>query len=695
MIKLLIEDVDVDVLQTERIVGEYSIAPIGNVAKRTGARSITFKLPKTAKNRAVFESCEVLTSQSVKPYRRLKARLYVDGVDMDMQFFTLERVKDYYEGRVYGSNADFFNTIKEKKLRDLDLNFLNHHWDYVTVQASRFNTDGYIYPIINWNTEDTVANPDDKEQVSRLLVCVFAETLLNEICKQSGYTFNNSLLSESDYTAQDIVVCSGSVKYDRNKDPNKYRGAVYTMDDMPASLGLYLPFEHNSLVSENETFFSNQNPPYKTSNSLIGGGLLSFGNKIKLDWTLDLKLYNLNASPQVLVIRALTRKAITTGAADIVESFSIIIPNTGAITPFETQISGSYILSGYDTNDVDVEFSAPSISFSYLMPFQCYALQDDCVFTILDTTEIIEDARPDVNGREIKDDEIAPIRYNAANIGNILPQQYNYVTPDSVMPDLKQSDFVKDFLLLHGAVLQVNEPLKTVTLSKFEDVLNNISNPIDWSGKVDFIEESTVEFQLDYAQNNNLKYADEDGVVKPDGTDAVLIVDDENLDFEKDFVELNFGATVAGNWFNNPSNTVNLDTPQIKVLESGLVAEQTAPRWLYLTKLNGYYHNYRDGATSTNQFTSIPITWFIDSVRANSLGFGTNIYERYYSFLEGILDRTKVIECRVRLGASDIATFDFLRPVYISELDGYFYVSKIKYDYTSNASSIVELVKLL
>ena len=128
MIRLVINGRDADVLQTETIVGEYAIAPIGDISKRVGARSIQFKLPKTANNKAIFESSEIATSTSKIPYRNLPCRIYVDGVDMNMQFCILENVEDNYNIRMYGGNSDIFRELKNKKLSDLDLNHLNHHW---------------------------------------------------------------------------------------------------------------------------------------------------------------------------------------------------------------------------------------------------------------------------------------------------------------------------------------------------------------------------------------------------------------------------------------------------------------------------------------------------------------------------------------------------------------------------------------
>jgi hypothetical protein len=632
----------------------------------------------------VFESSEQPTSLSIKPYRRLKARLYVDGVDMQMLFFTLEKVKDFYEGRVYGSNADFFNFIKDRKLADLDLNYLNHHWDYNTVIQSRFNDTGYIYALINWNVEDTGISDADREQCERLLVGVYAETLLNEICSQAGYTLVNTLLNDTDYNAQSIYVASGAKDYVRDNINNRYIGASYDMlgfaDDSIAQAISFV-----NLLNENEIFFENQNP---------STGSLRFEDMIRLKWKIDFKIYNTTGSDKTIYLNAAYYD--NTGNFSSYEVIEIIVPNTGAVTPYEVTIANqdAYILTGAKKDLPNVFFSSPNIGFDILNIYSgVYANNLDAVFTILEAEMIEEEVNFD--GLDRNPNEIKPILYDADNQTGILPKEFDYVTVANLLPDITQASFFKDFLLLHGGVLQVNEQNKTITLSKFETVKNNLANAVDWSGKLDFIENNTTEFRLDYAQNNNLKYADEDGVIKPTGTDAVLIIDDENLEFEKDFITLDFGASESGQWFDNQNQAIQKNFPNIKVLEGGLVTEQVTPRVLYLKKIDGYYHTYRDGNTQTDIITAAPITWFIDTTQSNNLGFDNSLFANYYSFLEGILNRTKVIECLLRLNTSDIATFDFLKPVYIKELDGYFYVSKIKFDYTSNASSVCELVKLL
>jgi hypothetical protein len=90
----------------------------------------------------------------------------------------------------------------------------------------------------------------------------------------------------------------------------------------------------------------------------------------------------------------------------------------------------------------------------------------------------------------------------------------------------------------------------------------------------------------------------------------------------------------------------------------------------------------------------IPSAYFILEAFPHGLGFGNDLFDTFYSYLNLIISRSKKLELPIRLNTLDIATFDFTRPIYINELDGYFYVNKIKFNFTNKESSIVELIKL-
>lgn len=77
----------------------------------------------------------------------------------------------------------------------------------------------------------------------------------------------------------------------------------------------------------------------------------------------------------------------------------------------------------------------------------------------------------------------------------------------------------------------------------YKKILDNITNAIDWTGKIDFTNRPKTEFKLDYAQHNYLRYKDDESVIKPDGTDYDLTIVDERLQYEKKLIELLYSAT--------------------------------------------------------------------------------------------------------------------------------------------------------
>jgi hypothetical protein len=117
--ELYIEDELIDLIGDEQISTDYAIAEIGNFATRSGFRSINFDIPKTANNNRILQNAFIVNNTTTRPYRRLKARVFVDGIDQNIRFADIESVQDTYNMRVYGGNANFFDIIKGKELIEL------------------------------------------------------------------------------------------------------------------------------------------------------------------------------------------------------------------------------------------------------------------------------------------------------------------------------------------------------------------------------------------------------------------------------------------------------------------------------------------------------------------------------------------------------------------------------------------------
>jgi hypothetical protein len=650
MIKLVIDGKEADVLQTESIVGEYAVAPIGDISKRVGARSIQFKLPKTAKNKAIFESGEIPTSTSNKPYTNLSCRIYVDGVDMNMVFCQLETVDDNYNIRMYGGNSTLFADLKNKKLADLDLNHLNHHWNVDHIAVSKGKDYPLKYPLIDYNA-DSPNNAIDESDSSIYMACLmpvlYQHYLIEQCIEQSGYTLNNETKDALMFKNIVPVTPLGSSGYERDKNPNKYFGTF-----MATSVFLDTVIWLNT--AQREVYYLND--PFRSI-------LFQDNVRIKVRGNIRAKVTTLDpifGTHPLHIVFEHSDDGTTVVQLDIVNT--VLTDTNFHDYPF----------------DFDVTVTKEFLGFYRQLITPAYILTD---FYDIDLTAC---------SVEIYECEVLKnweLRY-----GQTIDFPYNeYVTVANNLPDFSQADFIKQYLMSTNSITTVDERNKVVTIVPYKKILDNITNAIDWTGKIDFTNRPKTEFKLDYAQHNYLRYKDDDSVIKPDGTDYDLTIVDERLEYEKKLIELLYSATES-------VYRCNKDMAKINCFEEYLYKYTFTPRSLFL-RFEDFTFRYRpnktDAIDAVTITTDVPIGYFIDDNQEYSNGFGKNLFENFFTFIIGIITKTKVIEVDMRLTISDIANFDPLFPVYIGEFDAHFYVNKIKFDYTKRNSSVVELVKLL
>lgn len=673
MITLIIDGKEADVLQTENIIGEYAIAPIGDISKRVSARSIAFKLPKTSNNKSIFESAELTTSLSVKPYRRLRSRLYVDGVDMNMLFCELESVKDYYEVRLYGTNADFFNSIKDLKLSDLDLNDLNHHWQVSHVSDVTLPIQYPLkYGVVDFNSDSpnaAIDNVNARAYLGCMLPQVYYSEIIERIAANGGYTLNNETANTPFCQYAEMALVCGGDDYVRDFNYDRLKG-VFGLTTIPTGSPSGLLFTCQSITSQLQSYWQR----YFNSNTNFGGAFV-IPDECEIEYKLSLNLYNIGGSSEVISVDVYSTSD-TTGA-NLIRTYSINVPATGFPgTPFTFTDTNTVTCVIPDTGYSGFYFVVRSPSSTNV-----FNQIGDSVLEIISATQLTTgDGKPKDYDRRIV--------YETGTDAFV----YNYVTVASNLPNISQAEAFKNYLLLTNSVCFTNEATKTITIVPFAEVINRITNRVDWSGKLDFIESTQTTFKLDYGQRSIFKYADDTDVVKPSGTDFILLIDNQNLEAEKIIIESIYSATESA------ERLGGREIAKINKFENLLPSITFSPRIILLKFEDGSfrYRELTNSDTGSLLITSeIPYGYFINNDELFNLGFENNLWDSFFLFLEGVLDRAKIIECRIRLNTSDIATFDFLTPVYIKELDGTFYVSKIKYDYTSNVSSIVELIKLL
>lgn len=670
--ELYIEDKLVDLPTDTDISIEYAIAKIGEIEKRSGARSAEFTIPKTAKNKAIFENPDDVNNVGTKPYRRLKARYYSNGIDQQISFATLKESAQGYSVNIYGGNADFFASLKDNSIRDLDLTDYNHHWDIDFVNLSKPQDYPIKYALVDYQTDSPntgMNNTDSRAYLGVILPCVYEEFLIEQIAIQKGYTVNNQTKLEPIFQSGKMALPIGGEQYQRDTDLSRLKG-VFQLGTIPTGAPLGNFYDGASITSQEQAYWQQ----YFNSNTNFGGAFV-IPDECLITYKLDINLYNDGASAELIYIDVYSTDTVAGSA--IIRTYTINVPVTGAppATPFNFTVTDEVTCviptAGYCSFSFVVRSASVTNVFNQV---------GDNYFEILNA-ELLLDNR----GRLIEYNR--DIEFENSGI-----YVYNYVTVASNLPDLSQADYFKSYIQKTCSIVSVDEINKVVNIYPFKKVLDNIPFAKDWSNKIDLSEVPEISYTLDYSQRNVLKYQDDEDVIKPSGTDYTILIDDENLEFEQTLIELPFSATEM------VERLGGVNICKINRFTSNAFDVEFNPRSIFITFDSGSFrYRFAVGSdTGSVVFTTdIPYTHFIDIDKAYSLGFERDLYFELWQFISGVIDRTKIVTCLLRLNASDINQLDLTIPIYIEYFNSYFYVSDIKgYNPDRNVSTMVELVKL-
>ena len=669
MIELYLNNEVVDLSGDETIALDYAMFSVEDIGTRKSTRSYEFILPDTIRNRQILEVPTEINNISTLPYTKIPARLLVDGVDIGIKYATIGSAKDGYSINLYGGIVSFYDIIKNKKLNELDLSDYDHVWDFATVTGSRSNTSGYIYPIINYGADESVmGNIERKVQADKLLPALFLDTVLNEIVSQAGYTFDNGMLDDAEYSANPIILPTvdavGSVKYN----------AIFNIDaDTPATRdrGFKInPIDIDSINTYDGNYWSLPYPQqYQTTGNTYFGNGLYFQDNIDFTFKFVITVENTSGSNRTLQLW------LTDG-----------FPYNGHSAFLKSVV----VSAGTQTYTVEVDVT--SATFPVVGNFQITLNQR----TIL--LFGIADGPLDINGNTlvtIKAGSTIEI-LNADKKERLLFN--SKVLVNSILPNMKQIDLIRAYCQMFCLLPILNEGTKTFSLVKFNDIEDGISDFIDWSHKLDLTDTPTLKYvPVGYAQQNNFSWLQDGSEIQPDGTNSYLPVNNDNLEKEADILELEFASTYSQDML------LNIKVPRIGLLKSNIIEDSKEPRMLILYReaindlsdtSNFIYEQGTDTLTLSGT-DELPLCRFIEPNYTYNLGFGNALIGMYYRALANVLSNYKNITCLIRLNAADINQLNFLKPVYIKYFNAYFYINSINgYTPDSAESTEVELVKL-
>lgn len=681
----------IDLYPDEKIVQSLSVLNITDITKRYSEYSNQFKVTRTNTNSQIIEYADFVTSETNFPFSKNPCTIYINGFQWKQGYLQLVEINEDINLRFYTGNIGFYNKIKPRKLNELVLSTLDHNWNLTNAIASRLNSEGYIYPLIDYNGVSTTGISYD---VRRCLAAYYDSTLMKAICEENGYTLVNNLSGASltEYNSGIVPSTKKNPQIPQDiLDDNKYIGG-----EVPVEGGLSFVY-FNIFQNSNLGYSTNGNIPlrfpyYNTSEGAnenlygignIGSGGSNYGNgiftaafggiyKITTDFYLDYyftenwtssppKTTNVYLSVEIEVNGVLVQNIATNNF-----STSVTFPTSYNFSTYVNNNSDIYLNVGdqvrivyYANHSTTVGSFSGAVSLSvgsYVQMFQAPQTR----------TALQIELQPDLNfGAEIK--------------------------ASYLLPEISQGDYFKDTCLRYCLIPSINEDTKVVTLTQFNDIKNNIGNSEDWSALVDETKEPSITFDLsEYAQRNNIKHKEDTSILtEVIGSDYVIALNNRNLEDKKDLYISPFAAS---------EDVTRLGTNEmifIDLHDGTYFTKSVQPRRCYIEKVTSSI-DYTDGTTTTNVTTSIPLTWFIRSDKNFNMGFGNNQMSRYSSDLINILQNLRIIKIDIKLTLIDILNLNYFYPVYLSQYNAYFFVSSVnQFDYTSNDSTEVELIKLL
>lgn len=250
-----------------------------------------------------------------------------------------------------------------------------------------------------------------------------------------------------------------------------------------------------------------------------------------------------------------------------------------------------------------------------------------------------------------------------------LPYKNIYDKRDKTVFDFVASFFqhmniIKDELFINGG--------HVIRLARFDD-LETLAEVVDFSGG---ISPGTVfkPFVDGYAQNNYIKFKN----IYPDGNELAnsknITCSNVNLEVNADLISIDAyvpAAIPSGNDFYLDLSTSDAFKSFVFMLDNGIMDHNALVIWYDVSFL------------STSTSVALPVAALYD-------------LSSEYNFLSDIITYPKFYELKKWLTVSDIRNIEFFKQYYIKELNGSFFLNKIKgfNPEKSKEPTTIELIKV-
>ena len=635
----------IDLTGVETIATTYQASPIAEPPAAEGTFSVEFTIPATNSNRLAFGLPDVLPNDSQIPFRQLNAQYYVDGVDMKIDSCQLISVQEGLSVRLYGGITSLIAAIGSKSLRDIDLSAYDHVRNHANIAAALQGTSGYLYPLIDYLNDIS----GDNVAMESMYPSMFLHTVMDAMLDDVGYTLTGDLTSDTEYKSVLLPFSSKQSEYSA-----AFLAALQAKMYLPSAL----TFEGTAvagkalfsvLADENDDFDLIWSDPLPKYHALINA------------------VYEFNA---YVTIQGTPSSNVTVYLMKQQSGYPVDIPTVGTASVEVIAGDGVFIVDSWSVTGSDFATGTAVIDETVSIGLR----KGDRVWLAFSKDAVAATFDDGVSTTFLECTDVTDYGIFYGDTWQMAPN----------LPDIKQTDLLKWVIKAFSCIAELDTDNKQLILTRFKNVVNNFERD-DWSNLLDLTTTPKIEFPKDLAQVNTIKYADDENITKPEGSDYSFTVDNKNLPPDKVFYEAPFGVTVTVEHF-----TGSLNVPRIDILSN-----QLKPRVLVYSAvvfLSGGINLQLASVTQSTE-TNVCIPYFIDPSRTFNLGWRTNLIPRYSQEVMQTITKPRILTAMFRLSASVINQLDFRKPVWIDKYNSYFYKVRIN-QHESGESTEVELLSI-
>lgn len=629
--ELIINGQHCDLGEGTGITLEYVSNLLNEPGKISLSHSYTIKLPRTANNARILDLPELPAHESSMARRYLPVNYYRNGINL------------------IGDNAHAYLTSATDEQYELVL-----IWDDIPELRTLSESEATIndlpdLPVLNWvgnsyGVDDNGAlfakyassnAPKDTEAVNDLIhPCMRMYSLMERILDTVNVPYRYHTLQKDPHGRPVIVkplynvMVLAAPSHKPNEEMNKAAGLQLTNEEPNNKTSWW--FEEIGMAFGRENYALNG---IDYSNWVSGGGTTVGSSPLGdvVDSGGNTTLRGATSCQAILAFKFVDPPIDLTGKTCQVLAVIGGFPQRSMVlaeVPIIWEPAGFscyarlsiQLPTGIDTFRLVILGLEPALERLYIAP---YGYGNNAVLTLYTERERIE-----------------------TSIENEFPLGGN-------LPDLKQWDFIRNFLILSG---RIPVPTRgTLVFWGVKDILN-VTRAVDWTDKINAANTVTVRHNLgsSWAQRNLLKFAKNEDNTRDPG--FLLDIADQTLNPERDWAALDFAAS--------------LDNTAI------------------------HYKSTDNGATYEDVDIEPRIFTFDDDT--NSLNFTPDLYgeglKAKYATLQAALEKPVIIEATARLTEIDLATLDLTRPVYLAQYGQYYHILKVQT--SENDMCKVELLQL-